>query len=199
MTPSHLLCGRRIVALPHPVIEDDESDPDYCSSNQMRAKVDRQGMLLQHFQSRWKKEYLTTLREFHRTTGTNEQTVNIGDAVQIHDDAPRNQWKLGVIEGLNRGNDGYIRSVTVRTASGRINRPIARLYPLEVSVDECSVNKGSEELKQQETDQQDVHDSQDITLQQRPVRRAMVKARDQVTEWTKMLCRPPEDVEDVDT
>ena len=114
-----------------------------------------------------------------------------------------------MIEGLNRGNDGYIRSVTVRTASGRTNRPIARLYPLEVSVDECSVNKGSEELKQQETDQQgtdqqgtdqqDVHDSQDITLQQRPVRRAMIKARDQVTEWTKMLCRPPEDVEDVDT
>ena len=66
-----------------------ESDPDY-SSNQMRAKVDRQGLLLQHFQSRWKKEYLTALREFHRTTGTNEQTVSIGDVVQIHDDKPGN-------------------------------------------------------------------------------------------------------------
>ena len=52
LMPSHLLCGRRIVSLPHPVIEDDEeSDPDYYSSNQMRAKVDRQGILLQHFQS----------------------------------------------------------------------------------------------------------------------------------------------------
>ena len=134
LTPAHLLYSRRIVSLPHPVVEDDEeSDPDYYSSNQMRTKVDRQGMLLQHFQSRWKKEYLTTLRELHRTTGTNEQIVNIGDVVQIHDDTPRSQWKLGVIEELTRGNDGYIRSVTVRTAGGRTNRPIARLYPLEVS------------------------------------------------------------------
>ena len=55
LTPSHLLCERRIVSLPHPVAEDDEeSDPDYYSSNQIRAdlKVDRQAMLLQHFQSR---------------------------------------------------------------------------------------------------------------------------------------------------
>ena len=70
--------------------------------------IDRQGVLLQHFQSRWKKEYLTALREFHRTTGTNEQTVNIGDVVQIHDDVPRNQWKLAVIEGVNR-RDGTER------------------------------------------------------------------------------------------
>ena len=131
------------------------------------------------------------LQEFHCTTGTNEQTVNIGDVVQIHDDTPRSRWKLSVMEGLNRVNDGYIRSVTVHTASGRTNRPIAHLYPLEVSVNECSVNKGSEELSQQGIDQQDVHDSQDITSQQQPVRRAMIKARDQVTEWTKMLCCPP--------
>ena len=115
----------------------------------MRAKVDRQAVLLQHFQSRWKREYLIALREFHHTSGTNEQSVNIGDVVQIHDDAPRSQWKLGVIDGLNRGNDGYIRSVTVRTASDRTNRPIARLYPLEVSADECSVSGISEGSTQQ--------------------------------------------------
>ena len=141
LTPSHLLYGRRIVSLPHPVVEnDEESDPDYYSSDQMRTKVNRQGMLLQHFKSRWKKEYLTMLRERHSTTGTNEQTVHIGDVVQIHDDTPRSQWKLAVIEELARGEDGHIRSVTVRTASGRTNRPIARLYPLEVSANECSTH-----------------------------------------------------------
>lgn len=134
LTPSHLLCGRRIIPLPHPIIEDDEeSDQDYYPSNQMRAMVDRQGVLLQHFQSQWKKEYLTALREYHRTTGKNEQTVNVGDVVQIHDDVPRSQWRLAVIEEVNRGDDGYIRSVTVRTTNGKTNRPIARLYPLEVT------------------------------------------------------------------
>ena len=54
LTPAHLLCGRRTVALPHQVVEEDEeSDPDYCSSNQLRTKLDRQVVLLQHFQSQW--------------------------------------------------------------------------------------------------------------------------------------------------
>ena len=148
LTPSHLLCGRRIAPLPHPLTEDDESsDPDYYTSNQMRSIVDRQGILLRHFQSRWKKEYLTALREFHRHTGTNEQTVSVGDVVQIHDNVPRSQWKLAVIEGVNRGDDGFVRSVTVRTASGRTNRPIARLYPLEVSVDEGSTPSTDDKIK----------------------------------------------------
>jgi len=63
LTPSHLLCGRRIVSLPHPdVNEEDITDPDYPSPNQLRSKVDRQGLILQHFQSRWRK---TSLREVH--------------------------------------------------------------------------------------------------------------------------------------
>ena len=148
LTPSHLLYGRRIVSLPHPDVEDDEiSDPDFHSAEQLRIRVDRQGILLKHFQSRWRKEYLTALREVHRTTGTNEQTVKIGEVVQIHDDTPRQQWKLGVIEELVKGNDGFIRSVTVRTANGRTNRPIARLYPLEVVHPSTDVESPQQELE----------------------------------------------------
>ena len=124
--------------------------------------------------------------------------VNIGDVVQIHDDTPRSQWKLGVIEELTRGNDGYIRSVTVRTAGGRTNQPIAHLYPLEISASESLASKESEGPSQQVTEhQQDIYDSQDTMTQQQPVWRAMIRARDQMTEWTNMLHRPPEDVEDV--
>jgi len=133
LTPFHLLCGRRIVSLPHPTVSDEElNDPDYLqSANQLRTKVDKQGQLL-HFQSCWKTEYLTALREVHCTTGNNQQNINVGDVVQIHDDCPRSQWKLAVIEDLTYGGDGYIQSVTVRTANGRTNRPVAWLYPLEV-------------------------------------------------------------------
>ena len=103
LTPSYLLCGHRIVPLPNPDVGDEEiSDPDYDSADQLRSKVDRQGLLLQHFQSRWKKEYLTSLREVHRTTGITEQAIKIGDVVQIHDDSPRSEWKLAVIEDLKR-------------------------------------------------------------------------------------------------
>jgi len=192
LKPSHLLCGRRIVPLPHPDLGDDElSDQDYHSADQLRNKIDRQGLLLQHFRSRWK-EYLTWLWEVHRTTGVTEQTVKIGEVVQIHDDLPRNQWKLTVIEDLKKGDDGYIRSVTVRTANGRTNRPIARLYPLEVSADEYSTNGGTEQSTRH------VSTGADESTQQQPTRRAVIRARDKLAEWTKMLRRPPEDVTNVD-
>ena len=78
-------------------------------------------------------EYLTGVREFHRAHGRNNQTVNVGDVVQIQDDNPRVRWKLGVIQGLITGNDGLVRAVELRTAGGLItNRPIAKLYPLEL-------------------------------------------------------------------
>lgn len=112
LTPFHLLCGHRIIPLPHPIVGDDEeSNQDYYPSNHGRLT----GSLLQHFQSWWKKEYLTALQEFHRITGKNEQTVNVGDVIQIHDDVSRSQWKLEVIEEvilINRGDNSYIRSVT---------------------------------------------------------------------------------------
>ena len=52
------------------------------------------------------------------------------------------------VNGLKRGDDGYTRSVTVRAANGRTNRPIARLYSLEVSADECFSNVNKEESVQ---------------------------------------------------
>ena len=193
LTPSHLLCGRRIVPLPHPDAEDEEmTDPDYLSADQLRSKMDRQGLLLRHFQSRWKKEYLTSLREVHRTTGIAEQTIKIGEVVQIHDDSPRNQWKLAVIEDLKKGDDGYVRSVTVRTANGRTNRPIACLYPLEVSMDECSSDVNAEESTHIESM------SDDNSTRQRSTRGAMVRARHKLAKWAKMLRGPPEDVENDD-
>ncbi|XP_065904022.1 uncharacterized protein [Dysidea avara] len=184
LTPSHLLCGRRIVSLPHPDVDDKEmTDPDYHSANQLRSRLDRQGLLLQHFQSRWRKEYLTSLREVHRTTGTTEQAVKIGDVVQIHEDTPRSQWKLGVIEELLKGNNEFVRSVTVRTASGRTNRPIARLYPLEVE------HSSSVESPQQEPES--TAQPSDSRTSQRHPRRAVVRAREQLKEWTDILRRPP--------
>ena len=61
------------------------------------------------------------IREFHRTTGCNTLTVKVGDIVLIHDDTPRVQWKLSVVEQVNKGTDGLIRSANVRTATGTTN------------------------------------------------------------------------------
>ena len=82
---------------------------------------------------RWKHDYLTSLREFHRVSGYNSQTVKVGDVVQIHEDnSPRTTWKLGVIEELIYGKDNLVRSAKIRTSKSVTNRPIVKLYPLEV-------------------------------------------------------------------
>ena len=84
--------------------------------------------LIEHFLTRWKHEYLTSLREFHRVSGNNIQRVKLGDVVQIHDDTlPRTNWKIGVIEELSYANDNLVRSAKIRTSESVMNRPIVKL------------------------------------------------------------------------
>ena len=53
------------------------------------------------------------------------------------DNVKRNKWKLGRIEELVRGVDGVVRGARVKTSNekgvkGAVNRPIQKLYPLEI-------------------------------------------------------------------
>lgn len=61
------------------------------------------------------------LREFHKATGKNQQTIKAGDVVLVHDDTPRTTWKLAMIEKLIRGNNGLVRTEDIRTATGNVN------------------------------------------------------------------------------
>jgi len=85
LTPAHLLYGRKIIRLPHENCADDLSDPDYGARTQLHHRAKTQAHLLQCFQSR---SYFMTLREYHRFTGANNQTISVGDVVIVHDDDP---------------------------------------------------------------------------------------------------------------
>ena len=90
LTLSHLLYGRRITALPYPVIDKEEiNGPDYSSSEQLQRRACQQALLFQTFWHRWTHDYLTYLHEFHRTSGNNQQKIKIGDVVLVHYDFPR--------------------------------------------------------------------------------------------------------------
>ena len=138
LTPSHLLCGRHITSMPHMITNDEISDPTF-GVPPIKDKVKHQSQLIQHFQTRWKKEYLTSLREFHKASGTTKQQIQIGDVVIVHDDIPKTNWKLAVVEKLITGLDGITRAAEIRTAGGRTNCPITRLFPLEVNEDDSSI------------------------------------------------------------
>ena len=74
----------------------------------------------------------------YKVTLNNDQRVKIGDIILVHDDIPRIKWKLDVIEGVNKGADGLIRSAVIQSTTGKTNQPIAHLYPLEVTVSETA-------------------------------------------------------------
>ena len=144
LSPSHLLYGRTIVALPYPSNVRDSSgstkDLNHYSANK---RYNAQSQCIQHFWSRWRKEYLTSLREYQRNSGHNEQNIQEGEIVQIHDENPRILWKLAKIEKLVPGNDGLVRSVVLRTKTGVTTRPVSKLYPLELNLHETIANSSA--------------------------------------------------------
>ena len=96
LTPSHLLYGRRIITLPHKIMDDEVDDPTYGAPI-VREMAKRQSQLLHHFQKRWRREYVSSLRENHWIAGKDGQEIKVGDVVIVHDDITRINWKLAVV------------------------------------------------------------------------------------------------------
>jgi len=113
LTPSHLLCGRHITSMPQAITNDEISDPIF-GVPPIRQMAKHQRQLIQHIEARWTREYLTSLHECHKTTGTTKQQVHIGDVAIVHNDAPKSKWKLAVVEKLVTGLDGITRDKDCR-------------------------------------------------------------------------------------
>ena len=91
LTPSHLVCGKRILDLPNGEIQ-----LGLLDSYQHVRKV------MADAKERWIKEYLTELRSYHRQKKTgNTKRPNVGDLVLIKEDKKRRYfWKVGKITKL---------------------------------------------------------------------------------------------------
>ena len=138
LTPSHLLHGRRLIHIGESL--------DFSDMDKEEGKYSKRFWYLMqklnHFISRWRKEYLLDLREHEKNKGNKEAAVKKGDIVLIYEDnVKRTEWKMGRVEELLPGKDGITRGVKVRTCGkGKyelLNRPLQKLYPLEVSSNEA--------------------------------------------------------------
>ena len=112
LTPSHLICGRRVKSLPDEITEpDDVVNEDQCS-----AQFKYLSTRLNHFWNRWRWEYLANPREFHRCKAQNRgRTVEVGDVVAVYEEEKkRGEWKIGVVESLVKGKDSIVRGAKVR-------------------------------------------------------------------------------------
>ena len=95
-----------------------ECDPDF-GETAIQVKNKKQWALLQQFWLDGEKKYLTGMREFHRTSGSNVQAVKQGALVLVHDDTPRINRQLSIIEDVIMAEDGLDRAANIRTSTGK--------------------------------------------------------------------------------
>ena len=156
LTPSHLIVGRRLGALPE---IDSPADADFrISPDDLSRRARHLDMILTHFWKRWRAEYLLELRNAHnqlkKTAGS--RVVSVGDLVLVHDEThPRSYCKMGKVERLLMSKDEQSRGAEVRvqrtesSGAGLLRRPLQLLYPLEVS---CSTNEAAPQEKVPESE-----------------------------------------------
>ena len=135
LTPSHLIMGRRLISpryIPEEIKEENEQS--------MNNRVKYLRTLISHYKMRWKKEYLTELREFQKNNDRSPtKKIKIGDVVLISEDGiPRCRWRMGKVVELFKSKDHYVRGCKLRVFNENrktsfLNRPINKLCYFEVS------------------------------------------------------------------
>ena len=135
LTHSHLIFGTRIKTVPDEIVENEEGESRYTRRFRYLS------VRLAHFWNRWRREYLTDLREFHRTKVSKDlRPVQIGNVVTVYDESKRRgEWRLAVIESLIKGKDNVVRGANIRVIAkgkpSRMSRPVQKLYPIEVQTE----------------------------------------------------------------
>lgn len=127
LTPGHFLIGEALTAIPEPCIT---SDPVQFA-NEYRTMLKQ----VQTFWNIWQKDYLQTLQT--RPKWLNQMTnLKIGDVVLIKDTRlPPLKWLMGRIIETHPGADGLVRVCTIKTQMGIFKRPINKLAPLPIEVE----------------------------------------------------------------
>ncbi|XP_075160007.1 uncharacterized protein LOC142233105 [Haematobia irritans] len=132
LTPGHFLRGSPLLALPEPI------SPKLSLIN----KWTKLKALHHQFAIRWKEDYLKAMHKRYKWKSPTPN-LKIDDLVVVIDDLlPPYEWLLGRITKTYSGSDTKVRVADIRTASGTITRPIAKLcyLPLANNTDESQLD-----------------------------------------------------------
>ena len=114
----------------------------------------------------------------------------------MHDDRLGISWKMAVVEELVIGGDGFVCAANIQTCNGKTNRPIIRLYPLEVRSPHEAAS--SETLKIDNTTNPKMSGTNTQHISDRvpthPVGDSARKERNKLARWADNFLAPPEDV-----
>ncbi len=151
LTPNHMIHGHRLSMIGD-VKHDNDADFDDRNVNKrmqfLRSK-------LEHVWSRWTREYLVSLREYHRITKGSEALPEVGTLVLIIDTTiDRRFWKLAKIARYIKGRDNVVRAVKLDAVSqGRkidMERPLQGICPLEIKAQVMEERVPREKVQERE-------------------------------------------------
>ena len=95
--------------------------------------------------TRWTSEYLRALHEQHNLKHKSHETqISKGDVVLINgDEKNRGKWNIGIVQHINKGKGGNIRSVKLRCKKAILERAMQHFYPMELT---CSSYRAPKEV-----------------------------------------------------
>ena len=202
LTPAHLLTGRRILSLPDTAVSTgSDGDNNFeVSSEELHARVHNLNSALTDFWNRWRQEYLLQLRERYSSrsnSGVPRAPIQ-SKIVLVHDENhPRTMWRLGRVNEVITSSDGNVQGASIEVKTNNklytIRQPISHLYPLEAEPNinledkRPSVNGDDFAIDKQMSTQPDEATPDHQPGQNRPVRTAALRAREQVQSWMDKL------------
>ncbi|XP_011859136.1 PREDICTED: uncharacterized protein LOC105556649 [Vollenhovia emeryi] len=122
LTPGHFLIGEPLNAIPEPALID--VPPNRLSNWRLLQQM------RDHLWQRWSREHLQALTprpKWWTTSGGLKE----GQLCLLKSElTPPCRWSLARIVRLYAGEDNQVRVVDVRTATGRLTRPVVKIVPL---------------------------------------------------------------------
>lgn len=133
LTPAHFLLGHRGGFFGGRSAAADPSTPEMpVDEKLLSCRFERRKALVDQFFKVWTSQYIRNLPP--SSGGRSQGAVKLGSLVLLEDDrSPRLHWPLGIVEQVfPSAADGVIRTVEVRTKSGKYVRSLPRVHALEM-------------------------------------------------------------------
>ncbi|XP_035907255.1 uncharacterized protein LOC118509982 [Anopheles stephensi] len=124
ITPNHFLLGSSSGIKQQPALPTNYRDS-------LRGNWKLAQHILDGVWKRWIKEYLPVITRQCKWF-ENVREIRSGDLVLVLEGTIRNNWNRGIVEDVIRGVDGHVRQAWVRTATGTLRRPVAKLALLDL-------------------------------------------------------------------
>ena len=165
LTPNVILWGQNAYTI------ESEGDFDEEQTSRMQKRL---GLARQHAWSRWQREYVHGLMEFHRINKGQNDVPQVGEVVLVvGEEKNRGLWMQARVLRHVKGKDGVIRGAILLHKGNHIERPIQLLCPLEI-------RSPLRETEHNANTQED-----NATQEERPKRRAAKEAGRRIQEQLK--------------